>query len=224
MTGASLMGAVIEKVAYRPLRGSPKLTALISSIGVSFVLQNAVMLIYGSREQSMPEILPQGQWEIGSVSISMAQALIFIVSIGLMLLLNHLVKNTGIGKAMRATAEDPEAAYLVGIPVKHVVRSAFLIGSALAAVGGTLFAMNYGSLNYHDGYLAGLKAFTAAVFGGIGSIPGAMIGGILLGVFEGFGAGYISSEWKDVFAFALLVALLLFRPSGIMGENIPDKV
>ena len=224
MAGCSLLGAIVEKVAYRPLRSSPKLTALISSIGVSFFLQNAVMLIYGSKEQNMPQILPAWQLDLAGVTLSLVQVIIFTVSIGLMFLLSWFVKNTLLGKAMRASAENPEAASLVGISVGHVIQVTFVIGSALAAVGGCLFAMNYGSINFHDGYLAGIKAFTAAVFGGIGSIPGAMIGGLFLGVFEGMGAGYISSEWKDVFAFLLLIAVLFFKPSGILGENVAEKV
>lgn len=224
MIGASFLGAIIEKSAYRPLRGSPKLTALISSIGMSFFLQNIVMLIYGSKEQTVPEILPAWQVDLGGVTITLIQIIILIVSVSLMFFLNWFVKMTRTGRAMRATAENTEAAYLMGISVNRVIRSTFILGSALAAVGGTLFAMNYGSLNFHDGYMAGLKAFTAAVFGGIGSIPGAMVGGVLLGVLEGFGAGYVSSEWKDVFAFVILVVVLLFKPSGIMGDNVSEKV
>lgn len=222
--GCALAGRLIERVAYRPLRGSPKLTALITSIGVSFVLQNAVMLIYGSREQSVPEVLPLMSFELGGVSVSSMQALIFAVSLAMMFFLDRFVRRTRTGKAMRACAENTEAASLMGISPDGVIRNTFMLGSALAAVGGTLFAMNYGSINFHDGYLAGLKAFTAAVFGGIGSIPGAMLGGILLGIFEGLAAGYLSSEWKDVFAFGLLVSVLIFRPSGILGENLPEKV
>lgn len=224
MLGSSILGAGIEKVAYRPLRGSPKLTALITSIGVSFFLQNAVMLIYGAREQSMPDIVPAHFFTLGPLEISLMQIMIFAVSIGLMVFLTWFVKSTRTGKAMRATAENPQAASLMGISVNRVIRTTFILGSALAAVGGSIFGLNYGSISFHDGYLAGLKAFTAAVFGGIGSIPGAMIGGILLGVFEALGAGYISSEWKDVFAFVLLGAVLIFKPSGIMGENVPEKV
>ena len=224
MFGSALLGAVIEKVAYKPLRGAPKLAALITSIGVSFFLQNAVMLIYGSKEQSLPEIIPYMQWELGGVSFSLIQLIIFVTSLSLMFFLTWFVKNTRLGKAMRACAENPEAAALMGISVNKIIRATFVIGSSLAAVAGSLFAMNYGSINFHDGYLAGLKAFTAAVLGGIGSIPGAMIGGIFLGVFEGLGAGYISSQWKDVFAFLLLGLVLIFKPSGIMGENISEKV
>ncbi len=222
--GASFLGAVIEKTAYRPLRGSPKLTALISSIGMSFFLQNIVMLIYGSKEQIVPEILPPWQIDLGGVTVTLVQIIILLVSVSLMFFLNWFVKTTRTGRAMRAVAENTEAAYLMGISVNRVIQATFVLGSALAAVGGTLFAMNYGSLNFHDGYMAGLKAFTAAVFGGIGSIPGAMVGGVLLGVLEGFGAGYLSSEWKDVFAFVILVVVLLFKPSGIMGDNVSEKV
>ncbi len=224
MSGAALLGVGIERFAYRPLRGSPRLTALISAIGMSFVLQNTVMLLYGSKEQIMPDILPQWQIDLSGVTVSLIQGMILVTAVSLMIFLNLFVKKTSTGRAMRAVAENPEAASLMGVSVDRVIRSTFMVGSGLAAMGGTLFAMNYGSLNFHDGYLAGIKAFTAAVFGGIGSIPGAMIGGILLGVFEGFCAGYISSEWKDVFAFGLLVALLLFRPSGIFGDNVPEKV
>ncbi len=222
--GTSFLGALIEKTAYRPLRGSPKLTALISSIGISFFLQNIVMLIYGSKEQVVPEILPSWQVDVGDVTITLVQVIILIISVSLMVFLNWFIRSTRTGRAMRAVSEDTEAAYLMGISVNRVIQATFVLGSALAAVGGTLFAMNYGSLNFHDGYMAGLKAFTAAVFGGIGSISGAMLGGVLLGVFEVFGAGYISSEWKDVFAFVLLVVMLLFKPSGILGEPTSEKV
>jgi len=224
MLGASLLGAAIEKVAYKPLRGSPKLTALITSIGVSFFLQNAVMLIYGSKEQAVPDIIPNIQWHLGKASFSLMQLIIFATSIGLMAFLTWFVKNTKLGKAMRACAENSEAAQLVGISVNRIVGATFIMGSALAAIGGSMFGLYYGSINFHDGYLAGLKAFTAAVFGGIGSIPGAMVGGVLLGIFEGLGAAYISSEWKDVFAFVLLGIVLVFKPSGLFGENLPDKV
>jgi branched-chain amino acid transport system permease protein len=224
MLGSSLMGATIEKVAYKPLRNSPRLAALITSIGVSFFLQNAVMLAYGSREQAVPEIIPTVRFSLPLFSFSLMQVIIFVTSVSLMFFLTWFVKNTRMGKAMRACSENFEAAHLMGISVNKVIRATFVLGSALAAVGGALFGMYYGSVNFHDGYLAGLKAFTAAVFGGIGSIPGAMVGGILLGVFEGLGAGYISSEWKDVFAFVLLGLVLIFKPSGLFGENLPDKV
>ena len=224
VAGSAFLGATVEKIAYKPLRGSPKLTALITSIGVSFFLQNAVMLIYGSKEQNVPEVVPPNSFSLGSLSVSLTQCLIFAASTVFMVFLTWFVKKTSTGKAMRACAENPEAAGLMGVSVNFVIRTTFVLGSGLAAVGGSLFGLYYGSVNFHDGYLVGLKAFTAAVVGGIGSIPGAMIGGILLGVFEGLAAGYISSEWKDVFAFVLLGAVLIFRPSGILGENLPEKV
>ena len=224
MAGAAGLGAAIERVAYRPLRNAPRLAALITAIGMSFFLQNAVMLIYGSREQTFPEILPKTIFALGTVSVSFTQVLIFLVSTALMFFLTWFVRRTRAGKAMRACAENPDAARLVGVSVDRVIRQTFMIGYALAAMAGALFGMTYGSVNFHDGYLLGLKAFTAAVFGGIGSIPGAMIGGILLGIFEGLGAGYLSSEWKDVFAFLLLGIVLVFKPSGLLGENIPEKV
>lgn len=224
MAGSGALGAAVERAAYRPLRGLPKLTSLITSIGVSFFLQNAVMLIYGSKEQTFPEIVPQARFGLGPVSVSLIQLLIFASSVALMFVLTWFVKHTPRGKAMRALAENADAAKLMGISVDKMIRLTFVIGSALAAVGGCLFGLYYGSVNFHEGYLLGLKAFTAAVFGGIGSIPGAMLGGVLLGVIEGLGAGYISSEWKDVFAFILLGAVLIFKPSGLLGENIPEKV
>ena len=224
MGGCALLGVTIEKTAYRPLRVSPKLTALITSIGISFFLQNAVMLIYGSKERNLPDLVPAFRISLGFLSVSSMQIIIFFTAITLMAFLTYFVKNTKLGKAMRALAENPEAAALMGIPVNRVIQVTFMMGSALAAVAGVLFGLNYGNINFHDGYLAGLKAFTAAVFGGIGSIPGAMLGGILLGVFEALAAGYISSEWKDVFAFLLLIIVLLFKPSGILGENVPEKV
>lgn len=224
MLGTGALGAGIEKIAYKPLRGSPKLAALITSIGISFFLQNAVMLIYGTKVQSVPEIIPNSRLSFGVFSFSLIQILIFATSIGLMFYLSWFIRRTSTGKAMRATAENPEAARLMGISADKMICVTFVMGSVLAAVAGNLFGLYYGNIHFHDGYLLGLKAFAAAVFGGIGSIPGAMLGGILLGVFESLGAGYISSEWKDVFAFVLLAAVLLFKPSGILGEKTVDKV
>lgn len=224
MASASFLGGMIERIAYKPLRNSPKLTALITSIGVSFFLQNAVMLIYGSKEESVKEIIPNVRLGSGVFSLSLVQFIIFATSIGLMVFLNQFIKNTKTGKAMRATSENRDAARLMGISTDHMIRVTFVMGSAFAAVAGSLFAMYYGSINFHDGYLLGLKAFTAAVFGGIGNIPGAMLGGILLGIFESLGAGYISSEWKDVFAFIILGIVLICKPSGILGEKAVDKV
>ena len=224
MAGTSLLGITIERFAYRPLREASRLAPLITAIGVSFVLQNAVMLIFGPSDKSFPELIAVRKIVLGPVTVTNLQLLIAAISLLLMILLHFFIQNTKIGKAMRALADDRVAASLVGINVNQVVATAFLIGSALAGAGGLMFGMYYNTINFHDGYLAGLKAFTAAVLGGIGNIPGAMVGGVLIGVLEGLGAGYLSSEWKNVFAFFILILILLFRPSGILGSRVVKKV
>ncbi len=224
MLGTAILGFIIERFAYRPLRNAPRLAPLITAIGVSFFLQNAVMLIFGPADKSFPQLLAVKNYSYGAVTISNLQILIMLVSVVLMVVLHVFIKYTRTGKAMRALADDREAASLVGINADQVISIAFLIGSALAGAGGVMFGMYYNTINFHDGYLAGLKAFTAAVFGGIGNIPGAMVGGVLLGVLEGLGAGYLSSEWKNVFAFFILILILLFRPSGILGSRVVKKV
>ncbi|MBI3333464.1 MAG: branched-chain amino acid ABC transporter permease [Candidatus Omnitrophica bacterium] len=222
-TGCALLGMLIERVAYRPLRRAPKLSVLITAIGVSFFLQNAMMLLWGAQDRYVPACFSPGRLGGGAVSITPMQAVIFAVSLFLMIALQLLIHRTPLGRAMRATAQDPLAARLVGIRVEGVVSSTFAIGSALAGVGGVLFGLHYSTINFHDGYLVGLKAFTAAVLGGIGNIPGAMAGGLLLGLLEGLGAGYLSTQWKNVFAFAVLVLVLLFRPRGLLGERVAER-
>ena len=224
MLGTSIIGLIIERFAYRPLRTAPRLAPLITAIGVSFLLQNAIMLIFGPTDKSFPNLIPVQQFSFGAVTLTNLQILISIVSLLLMIGLQFFIKYTRTGKAMRALADDREAASLVGIDANRIVSIAFVIGSALAGAGGVMFGMYYHTINFHDGYLAGLKAFTAAVFGGIGNVPGAMLGGLLLGVLEGVGAGYLSSEWKNVFAFLILILILLFRPSGLMGSRVVKKV
>ncbi len=224
MLGTALLGWTIERFAYRPLREAPRLAPLITAIGVSFLLQNAVMLIAGPADQSFPELISVKKYSFGAVTLTNLQFLIGFVSLTLMALLHFFIKHTLTGKAMRALADDRVAASLVGISVNRVISIAFLIGSALAGAAGVLFGMYYNTINFHDGYLAGLKAFTAAVLGGIGNIPGAMLGGVLLGVLEGLGAGYLSSAWKNVFAFFVLILILLFRPSGLLGSRVVRKV
>lgn len=224
MAAAALLGAFIERTAYRPLRQAPRLAPLITAIGVSFVLQNAVMIIYGPADKSVPSMVRVTRLAWGEVSVTNLQLLISFTAIALMAGLHFFIIHTRMGKAMRALSEDREAASLMGIDVDRVINITFMIGSALAAAGGIMFSMYYNTINFHDGYLAGLKAFTAAVLGGIGNIPGAMIGGVLIGVLEGLGAGYLSSEWKNVFAFFILIIVLLFRPSGLLGERVVKKV
>ena len=221
--GCGLLGLVIDRVAYRPVRNAPRLVPLITAIGVSFVLQNVVMLVYGAADKSFPPLFPQIRFTWANVSVTLLQIFILIVSLALMIGLHLFVRHTRWGKAMRACSDDLVAARVVGIPVNKTIAMAFFIGSCMAGAGGVLFGMYYNTINFHDGYLAGLKAFTAAVLGGIGNIPGAMLGGILIGVLEGLGAGYLSSEWKNVFAFVILILILLVRPSGLLGERVAKK-
>ena len=217
-------GVTIERLAYRPLRTAPRLSPLISALGVSIFLQNFVMLAQGPRDKGFPELFIQGGIDLPGGRISAIQLFIMATSVLMMFALHLLVRRTKIGKAMRATAQDKQMASLVGIDVNQVISVTFLIGSALAAVAGVMVGMYYGLINFYIGYMAGIKAFTAAVLGGIGSIPGAMIGGVLLGLIESLGAGYISSEYKDVFAFAILILVLIFRPSGLLGEDNSKRV
>lgn len=224
MLGTGFLGVTIERFAYRPLRNAPRLAPLITAIGVSFLLQNIIMLIFGPSDKSYPLMMNVQSISLGTASITNLQIMIAVVSVSLMIALYCFIKKTKIGKAMRALADDRQAAELIGINTNQVISAAFLIGSSLAGAGGVMYGMYYNTINFHDGYLAGLKAFTAAVLGGIGNIPGAMVGGVLLGILEGLGAGYISSEWKNVFAFFILILILLFRPSGLLGSRVVKKV
>lgn len=217
------LGWLIERLAYRPIRQAPRLNAFITAIGLSLFLQNALMLIGGPVDRQFPAIVPATQWQIGRVTITFLQLLIWGSSALMMVGLQWLVMSTRLGKAMRATAQDMTACLLLGIPVGRIIAATFVLGSAFAAFGGVLFGMQYGTINFHDGYLIGMKAFTAAVLGGIGNIPGAMVGGLLLGLIEGFAAGYLSAQWKSVFAFIVLVILLLCKPTGLLGERVADR-
>lgn len=223
MAACGLLGFGMERIAYRPIRRAQRLNALITAIGMSFVLQNAVMLLYGATDRQVPNLIPSIRWNLGGVTLTVMQVVIWITAGVLMLGLQLLVMSTRRGMAMRATAQDLTACALLGIPVNRVIADTFAVGSALAAIGGLLFGLQYGTINFHDGYLMGLKAFTAAVLGGIGNIPGAMAGGLVLGLLEGLGAGYLSAQWKNVFAFVILVILLLFRPTGLCGERVSER-
>ena len=223
MAGCALLGCAVERLAYRPIRRAPRLNALITAIGMSFFLQNALMLLYGATDRQFPSPIPLLRWEIGGVSVTLMQLVVWVASALMMAGLHLLVMKTGLGMAMRATAQDLKACALLGIPVDRIIATTFVVGSALAAIGGMLFGLHYGTINFHDGYLMGMKAFTAAVLGGIGNIPGAMAGGLVLGLLEGLGAGYLSAQWKNVFAFLILVGLLLFKPAGLLGERVADR-
>lgn len=220
----SAYGYSIEKVAYRPLRNAPRLSPLISALGVSIFLQNYVMLTQGASDKVFPHIVSTAGIDFLGARLSFIQVLIVLSATALMAGLWFFIQKTRLGKAMRATAQDRRMAGLVGINVDRVISATFIIGSALAAAAGVMVAMYYGLVNFSIGYLAGMKAFTAAVLGGIGNIPGAMVGGVILGLVESFGAGYISSEYKDLFAFAVLVLILILRPTGILGQRLAEKV
>lgn len=222
----SAYGWSIERVAYRPVRHSKRLIALISAIGMSIFLQNYVRLAQGSRSLTIPHLLP-GNWELGGsgqMTLSYMQVLIWVVTLVSMLALSQFIRHSRMGRACRACAEDIKMTNLLGIDTNQVIALTFVIGAAMAAVAGVLLGTYYGVVNPYVGFMAGLKAFTAAVLGGIGSIPGAMLGGLLLGVVEALTAGYISTEYKDVMAFSLLISVLLFMPSGILGRPEVEKV
>lgn len=226
-----LLGYGIERVAYRPLRHAPRLAPLITAIGVSIVLQNIAMIIWGRQYIAFPPLLPEDTYTIAGASITLLQIFIFLLATAIMAGLIFLVKKTRLGRTMRATAQNPEVAGLMGVNVNNVISSTFIIGSALAAVAGLMVSAYYGLAHYYMGFLLGLKAFSAAVLGGIGNLGGAMLGGLLLGVIESLGAGYIGpltggvlgSHYQDVFAFFVLILVLIFRPSGLLGERTSER-
>jgi branched-chain amino acid transport system permease protein len=220
----SCYGWSIERVAYRPLRGSNRLIPLISAIGMSIFLQNVVRFAQGSRDIAMPALV-QGGIEFGSaISVSYMQIIIFVVTFISMYGLSQFISRSRMGRACRACAEDIKMANLLGIDTNNVIALTFVIGAALASIAGILLGLYYGVINPSLGFMAGLKAFTAAVLGGIGSIPGAMIGGLILGVTEALTSAYLSSEYKDVVAFCLLITILLLMPTGILGRPEVEKV
>ncbi len=224
-----IYGFVVEQVAYKPVRNSPRLVALISAIGMSIFLQNWVALGQGARDMAVPLLLP-GALQFGGangsfeVFIPYTRIMIIVVAVVLMVLLTLYIRHSRMGRASRACAQDMHMANLLGIDTNRVISFTFILGAVLAAVGGVLIALAVGKLNPFIGFLAGIKAFTAAVLGGIGSIPGAMLGGVLLGVAETLAAAYISSEYKDIVAFTLLVLILLVRPTGLLGKPEVEKV
>jgi branched-chain amino acid transport system permease protein len=222
---ASAYGYTVEKIAYQPLRNAPRLSPLISAIGMSMFLQNYVLLAQTSDFLPFPALIPEFDFMEPYASIVGSSDMVILVTTAIvMLALTWLIKFTRTGKAMRATAQDRKMAMLVGINVDHVISITFIIGSALAAIGGLLIAAHIGQINFYIGFIAGIKAFTAAVLGGIGSIPGAVLGSFILGLTEAFATGYVSSDYEDVFAFSLLVLILIFRPAGLLGKATIEKV
>ena len=221
----AVTGAAIERIAYRPLRKASRLAPVVSALGVSIFLQNAVMLIYGTQYKVYPEgLIPAISWRIGGVEITLMRVLILVISLALMAALYFFVQRTRLGMAMRAVALDHNTARLMGINVDRIILLVFLIGPALGAAAGIMVGLYYRQINFTMGWTYGLKAFTAAILGGIGNIPGAMLGGILLGIFETLGAGYVSAAWKDALAFVILILILILRPTGLLGERVAEKV
>jgi branched-chain amino acid transport system permease protein len=224
----SVYGFTLERVAYRPLRRSPRLAALITAIGMSILLQNYVLLVQSARNKPMQplvsggiELMREGNYV---VSLSFMQMLIMVTTIILMVVFTLLLTRTALGRAQRACEQDRDMAALIGVNVDRTISLTFVIGASLAAVAGMMFLLYYGVIDFFIGFLAGIKAFTAAVLGGIGSIPGAMLGGLLIGMIEAFWSGYFTVEYKDVAAFSILVLVLIFRPSGLLGKPDIEKV
>ncbi len=222
---------VIEKLAYRPLRSAPRLAPLITAMGMSLLLQTLAMIVWKPNPKPYPQLLPIDPYEIGGAVISVTQCLILGITVVVLSALMYLVNKTKLGRAMRATAENPKVAALMGVKPDMVISATFIIGASLAAVAGVMWASNYGTVQHAMGFLPGLKAFTAAVLGGIGNLAGAVVGGLLLGLVEALGAGYLGqltggilgSHYADIFAFIALILVLTLRPSGLLGERVADR-
>jgi branched-chain amino acid transport system permease protein len=233
MSGCAVLSFYIEKIAYRPLRNAPRLVPLISAIGMSILLQTIAMIIWGRTPLNFPQLLPEQSLAIFGTGalVTVKELIIMLTALIVMVALLFLVKKTRFGRAIRATAENPQVAGLMGVNTTRVISYTFILGGTLAALAGVMIASNYGSAHFYMGFMPGLKAFTAAVLGGIGNIPGAMLGGLLLGIIEALGAGYIGtlsggifgSNYQDIFAFLVLIMVLVFRPSGILGEKLRDR-
>ncbi len=228
---AAALNFSIEKIAYRPLRNSPKLAPLITAIGMSILLQTLAMIIWKPNYKSYPTLLPSTPFNVGGAVITPTQIMILGLTAVSLAVLMYLVNYTKLGRAMRATAENPRVAGLMGVRPDMVISATFIIGAVLATIAGMMYASNYGTAQHTMGFLPGLKAFTAAVFGGIGNLAGAVVGGILLGLIESIGSGYIGaltggvlgSHYSDIFAFIVLIAMLTLRPSGLLGERVADR-
>jgi branched-chain amino acid transport system permease protein len=224
MLGAAILGVIVESIAFRPLRKAPDVAPMVCTLGLSAVLQNVAALIWGSDTKSIPDTIPNQVIPFLGAQISFQQVFIFAVSILLMLALQYVLYRSKIGRAIRATAQNKDAAALMGVNIDTVIASTFAVGSALGGAAGVLVGVYYNAFYPMMGFMAGLKAFTATVLGGLTSVPGAVIGGLILGVAENLGAAYISSGYRDLFAFAILILVLLIKPSGILGRGIQEKV
>lgn len=227
----TILNFAVEKIAYRPLRNAPRLAPLITAMGMSLLLQTLAMIVWKPNPKPFPILLPSTPFDLGGPVITVVQIMILVSTVVILASLMWLVNHTKLGRAMRATAENPRVAGLMGVKPDSVISATFVIGAALAAVAGIMWAANYGTVQHTMGFMPGLKAFTAAVLGGIGNLAGAMLGGVLLGLIEAIGAGYLGdltggvlgSNYSDIFAFISLILVLTLRPSGLLGERVADR-
>ncbi|CAM5791570.1 MAG: branched-chain amino acid ABC transporter permease [Burkholderiales bacterium] len=228
---STVVNVLVEKLAYRPLRNAPRLAPLITALGMSILLQALAMMIWKPNVKSFPSMLPTDPYLIGDAVITPTQIMILVVTVLSLAVLTWVVNYTSLGRAMRATAENPRVAALMGVKPDFIISATFAIGAILAAIAGVMYASNYGTAQHYMGFLPGLKAFTAAVFGGIGNLAGAVVGGVLLGLIESIGSGYLGtltggllgSNYADIFAFIVLIIVLTLRPSGLLGERVADR-
>jgi branched-chain amino acid transport system permease protein len=220
-----LLGVIIERVAYRPLRNAPRLAPLITAVGVSFLLEGLLFLIKGPNDVSYPNLLPSGDFDVFGYSLGKGNVIIIAIALVLMVGLQQFIQRTRIGRAMRATAQDRDAARLMGININRTIAVTFFIGSALAAAGGIINGFYLQTIKFDQGFRAGLIAFTAAVFGGIGNVVGASVGGFVIGIILAFVGGYFTggTQWADVVVFSILILVLVFRPTGLLGMRVPEK-
>ncbi|MEA2684302.1 MAG: branched-chain amino acid transport system permease protein [Chloroflexota bacterium] len=220
-----LLGATIERVAYRRLRNSPRLTPLITAVGMSFLLEGILYVIpgIGPNFKHYPDLLPTNSWTIAGVNVSAKGVFVVVVALVLMLMLQRFIQGTRLGKAMRATAQDRDAAQLMGVDIDRTIALTFFIGSALAGAGGIIYGLYYNSIYFTLGFRTGIVAFTAAVLGGIGNIAGAAIGGFMIGIVFSMASGYLSQQWSDVVIFSVLILVLVFKPTGLLGARVADK-
>jgi branched-chain amino acid transport system permease protein len=220
---SGVLGVLIERIALRPMRGAPGTAAMITTIGVSYILFNVILLTMGAFTQNYPNPMPAVSWRLGGAVLRLREVLLWGVSLVLMAILQIFVRRTKMGKAMRATAQDQEAARMMGVEVDQIIMLTFFIGSALAGAAGLIFGLYYNFTSFLIGYTAGLRAFTAAVLGGIGNIVGAMLGGLIIGLIESVGGQFLQVRWTDVIIFSILIIVLVFRPTGLLGVSTPQK-
>lgn len=224
MVATGMAGVAVERIAYRPLRNSPRLAVLITAVGASFALEYGMRIVAGPNPRVFPVRLGGESFEVLGARITISQLVLMVVAVALMAVLNAYVMRTSTGRAMRAIALDHRASLLMGVNVNAVISRTFFLGSALAGAAGVMAGAYYGRIEFLMGFVIGLKAFTAAVIGGIGSLKGAMLGGLVLGLLESFGTSLLGGEWRDVFAFGVLIIFLTFRPTGLLGERVTERV